>query len=435
MIIISTIFLILQYFFFLGLYIENLEANEEDFDNYSDGTFSHNMEWITYEAIKFINQTAAQDKSFFMYFNPTVPHGSNNVETAIDEFSCRDIADKDYVWPGDRDPWIKGMSEDDGCVAYRDTIHQRATASGGEIYNLGPIWLDDAVGALVNALIDNGIYDDTIIVFQDDHGMDTKSAMYEGGIRIPQFIHYPAGIQPGTFDAPVSNLDLAPTLMEFAGISQPYNTDGVSWKQAIEDSAEEESWRTDRCLFFEIDQDRAVRCGCYKYMDLKDSTSDSDGHAGTYLIGNREGLVNGFGGVLFDLCDGGENYVTDSNGYMESHVAADDSTKTNLAAVLQCHLDDTHPDADPLFTDCSTLLADPPTDAPTDASTDTSTESPTETPTISCEDDASYFFRRPRNTCTWIGNNSEKERLCSRTDPGDGTKTVSDFCPLACGAC
>lgn len=39
-----------------GLYIENLAANENSFNNYSDGTFSHNMEWITHEAIKVINE-------------------------------------------------------------------------------------------------------------------------------------------------------------------------------------------------------------------------------------------------------------------------------------------------------------------------------------------------------------------------------------------
>ena len=40
-----------------GLYIENLasEGAEGGFNNYSDGTFSHNMEWITYEAVQFIN--------------------------------------------------------------------------------------------------------------------------------------------------------------------------------------------------------------------------------------------------------------------------------------------------------------------------------------------------------------------------------------------
>lgn len=43
-----------------GLYIENLAANENEFNNYSDGTFSHNMEWITYEAVNFINDQASQ---------------------------------------------------------------------------------------------------------------------------------------------------------------------------------------------------------------------------------------------------------------------------------------------------------------------------------------------------------------------------------------
>ena len=40
-----------------GLYIENLVGNEDQFNNYSDGTFSHNMEWITYEAVQFINES------------------------------------------------------------------------------------------------------------------------------------------------------------------------------------------------------------------------------------------------------------------------------------------------------------------------------------------------------------------------------------------
>ena len=55
-----------------GLYIENLAAKEAEFDNYSDGTFSHNMEWITHEAIDFINEASDADEPFFLYFNPTV---------------------------------------------------------------------------------------------------------------------------------------------------------------------------------------------------------------------------------------------------------------------------------------------------------------------------------------------------------------------------
>ena len=43
-----------------GLYIENLAASEGDFNNFSDGTFSHNMEWITSEAIKIIEEDSEE---------------------------------------------------------------------------------------------------------------------------------------------------------------------------------------------------------------------------------------------------------------------------------------------------------------------------------------------------------------------------------------
>lgn len=41
-----------------ALYIENLNS-EGDFDNYSDGSFSHNQEWLTVEAINFINDQSS----------------------------------------------------------------------------------------------------------------------------------------------------------------------------------------------------------------------------------------------------------------------------------------------------------------------------------------------------------------------------------------
>lgn len=43
-----------------ALYIENL-ATEGGFNNFSDGTFSHNMEWLTIEAINFINEDSVSD--------------------------------------------------------------------------------------------------------------------------------------------------------------------------------------------------------------------------------------------------------------------------------------------------------------------------------------------------------------------------------------
>ena len=48
-----------------GLYVENMASDPADFDNYSDGTFSHNMEWMTYEAVQFIKADDEEVSNIF----------------------------------------------------------------------------------------------------------------------------------------------------------------------------------------------------------------------------------------------------------------------------------------------------------------------------------------------------------------------------------
>ena len=213
---------------------------------------------------------------------------------------------------------VKGMTEEYGsCEEYRQTVLDRANGNDDD---LGPIWLDDGVGALILALEEREKLDNTIFIFQQDHGMETKGALYENGIRIPQFIHYPNGRLTGgiQFDAPVSTIDIGPTLMDLAGISTlPYKMDGISWKNAVllSNSTDIElNWNTNRCLFYENEQDRAVRCGCYKYLRIY----EEDGSvSGTYRRGNRGGYSIDLDN-LFDLCGGtGTDYVTNMTSNQE----------------------------------------------------------------------------------------------------------------------
>jgi len=379
-----------------GLYIENMESDSSQYDLYSDGSYSHNMEWITYEAISFINQTASDGDNFFMYFNPTTPHSSMNVRSALDDFNCDDTPAGDDFTIGD--PWIKGMVEDEGCRAYRDNLIERGEYDEDEI---GKLWVDDAVGALMQALRDNGIFDDTIIIFQEDHGMDAKSTLYEGGIRIPQFIHYPNGIPPGQFDAPVSVVDIAATMFDFANIDDPgYTLDGLSWKDVVGNPTKEEWWKHERCLFFEVEQDRAVRCGCYKYIDMMDGSD-------TYNQGGIYGLDNTIGGVFFDLCDGGTDYITDNeNNREEAGENISAPSGIDLEAVLACHETNTHPDADPVFDKCYDNTLEP----------------------LICADDTDYLqLDIDGRTCDWVAEKPE-----NRCDLADDTMTK---CPAACGQC
>jgi len=340
-----------------GLYVENL-ANAP-FNSFSDGTFSHNMEWLTYEAIKLINETSQNDENFFMYFNPTVPHSSNDVKKAVNEFNCTDVADPDFLYNDGAggDPWIKGMSEDGGCRVYRETV---ITRSNGNDDDIGKIWLDDAVGALLNALDDANVLDDTIFLFQEDHGMDTKMSLYEGGIRIPQFVHYPAVISPQTkFEGLVSTVDIAATMMDYADINPPpYEMDGKSWRSAIESNDEEEEWKNHRCLFFEAEQDRAVRCGCLKFLNIYSDDSK------TVRKGTAGGLVNAVGGNLFNLCSANGEYVTANTNNKERQIA-NNRDSGDLITALECHLRKTDSDADPDYSVCPDSVDPSPVTAPT----------------------------------------------------------------------
>ncbi|MFU0506685.1 choline-sulfatase [Pseudaminobacter sp. NGMCC 1.201702] len=85
-------------------------------------------------------------------------------------------------------------------------------------------YLDDHVGELVSVLERTRMLDDTIILFCSDHGdmlgergLWFKMSFFEGSARVPLMIAG-KGFTPRRIDAPVSNLDVCPTLCDLAGI-------------------------------------------------------------------------------------------------------------------------------------------------------------------------------------------------------------------------
>ena len=87
--------------------------------------------------------------------------------------------------------------------------------------------VDEGLGKIMAALEAKGIFDNTILVFTSDHGYwygehclnEERRLAYEEGIRIPLLIRYPASIPAGTtVDQMTLSIDLAPTLVELAGV-------------------------------------------------------------------------------------------------------------------------------------------------------------------------------------------------------------------------
>jgi len=105
--------------------------------------------------------------------------------------------------------------------------------------------LDANVGRLMAKIEALGLGRDTILVFTSDNGglpgtvaplRGSKGLLYEGGIRVPGFAHWPGTIGgERTIDAPVASIDLAPTLLEAAGAAFPagQRVDGVSLLPAL----------------------------------------------------------------------------------------------------------------------------------------------------------------------------------------------------------
>jgi len=101
--------------------------------------------------------------------------------------------------------------------------------------------LDANIGRLMKALDDHKLAENTIVIFTSDNGGVYKSngehplragkgSYYEGGIREPFLIRWPAKIKPAKNATPVSGLDIFPTLIEAAKTTVPKDKilDGTS---------------------------------------------------------------------------------------------------------------------------------------------------------------------------------------------------------------
>jgi uncharacterized sulfatase len=91
---------------------------------------------------------------------------------------------------------------------------------------------DDEIREVYLALESAGVLDNTLIVVTSDNGMPfprAKTNLYDGGVRVPMAIMWPASIPAGrALDDFVNTADLAPTFLEAAGISIPESMTGKS---------------------------------------------------------------------------------------------------------------------------------------------------------------------------------------------------------------
>jgi len=110
--------------------------------------------------------------------------------------------------------------------------------------------VDDQIGRVLAYLEENGLAENTIVVYTSDqgfylgeHGWYDKRFMYEESLGMPLLIKYPRVITAGTkSNALVQNLDFAPTFLDYAGVDIPSEMQGMSMRPVFE-QPNDASWR------------------------------------------------------------------------------------------------------------------------------------------------------------------------------------------------
>lgn len=96
---------------------------------------------------------------------------------------------------------------------------------------------DTEVGKVVAALEDSGLAQNTILMVTSDHGMPWprgKGSLYDMGTRVPLIVRWPGRIKPGrVVDDFVNFIDLAPTIVELAGLPASEQMTGKSLKTIL----------------------------------------------------------------------------------------------------------------------------------------------------------------------------------------------------------
>lgn len=143
--------------------------------------------------------------------------------------------------------------------------------------------MDDAIGAVLKAVKETGLEQDTLIFFLSDNGGATganasdngplrahKGALYEGGVRVPFMVSWKGKLPANrVVRQPISALDIFPTALAAAGARPPGATvlDGINLLPHL--SGESPAPLPDRPLFWRLGQRHAMRHGKWKLVQRR----------------------------------------------------------------------------------------------------------------------------------------------------------------------
>ena len=273
-----------------GVYYNPLLNINGEHVRYTDSTYTTRL--LTDHAIEWL-RSRNRNKPFFLYLSHKAAHGL--YEPAPEHLGIYENVDLELpvsfytsVQP------VKGKSKPYGYRKYfgKDKDSITDPAKGEEYYGKGrvPDWqkmqreswhgvdymyhaqhvnletlikrycelllsLDESISDILQFLDKEGLTDSTVVIYMGDnghlfgeHGLIDKRHFYEESVKIPFLIRCPEMINKGTvIEQMIQNIDIAPTILDFAGIEKPSQMQGLSFVPLLR--GEDEGWR-DR-IFYE----------------------------------------------------------------------------------------------------------------------------------------------------------------------------------------
>ncbi|WP_258103410.1 sulfatase [Marinoscillum sp. MHG1-6] len=225
-------------------YVPTLVENEEDiFDMV-----------VARGAVDFIKRSSNKESPFFIHVGFEKPHAPFTTTQKYldlhdpDSYELPETFD-DWYSKG-KYPWVPNWIHS-GIPKNLDEAQNVMAA-----YNACITEMDDMVGRVVQALKDNGEYENTIIIYTTDHGehlfehgLRGKHCMYEEAVNIPFIVSFPKLFKQGVMvNSLVSLIDVYPTLCELAGAEIPETVQGKSLIPILTKAQEFE----DRVVFSEF---------------------------------------------------------------------------------------------------------------------------------------------------------------------------------------
>ena len=203
----------------------------------------HSVDIFTETAVEFINEQKDKQKPFFLSLCYMSPHDPRSMpEEFMQMYRASDI---------DLPPnFMEKHPFDNGDMEIRDEVLASIPRVKSEIqkhiaeYYAMISHLDNRIGNVLEALKNNGLYENTIVIFIADnglavgqHGLMGKQNVYEHSIKVPLMIkEAKTNAQKAYFEQLCYLIDLFPTICEWTGLPVPGSVDGVSLLPVIREN-------------------------------------------------------------------------------------------------------------------------------------------------------------------------------------------------------